>query len=317
MNKKRDIVSEISETKARHRYGYSVSELFDRIEKLEQAFHSAPKENNELLKYFPVSLVACMEGYFKLAIKELIDSGEPFLSNAEKEFADTKINLAIFKAIHGKKITFGEFISHTLSFSSLEEINKKLSALTNIDFLEKVKTVHNRFDVEVRQLTKVSIIKDSDRTISNTRKLFEIRHIICHELATEFEITNSDIEEQFKDCLTFLKASEELLTNILYPGRPLTQIDMNKEAERQMIESQEIIDDLMREAQKIIDKKNFQRLSANQKLWDDFSHSWADLNSNNHKDGSIFTSSRNGLLTEMANFRAKQILKYLKSYSSQ
>jgi hypothetical protein len=257
-----------------------------------------------------------MEGYFKLAIKELIDSGEPFISNAEKEFTDTKINLAIFKAIHGKRITVGEFLSHNLAFSSLEEINKKLSALINMNFLEQVKTIHDRFDVEVRKLPQVAIIQNPDRTIKNTRKLFEIRHIICHELATDFDVSISDIDEQFEDCLSFLKASEQLLSNVLYPNSPLTQSDINRESARQVEETKNIINDLLIQAKAILDKDEFQTFERSESIWKKFSESWAEVNSNNFKGGSISPSIHNGILVDLSNFRAKQILKYLKTRSS-
>ena len=44
---------------------------------LEQAFKNHDKTQEELTRYFPVALIACVESYFRMAIKDLIDAGKP------------------------------------------------------------------------------------------------------------------------------------------------------------------------------------------------------------------------------------------------
>lgn len=79
MNNNKDTVTQILRAKERRRYGTSHTELLSRIFQLETAFQHLDRADTELARYFPVAIVACMEGYFKLAIAELIDSSDTFL----------------------------------------------------------------------------------------------------------------------------------------------------------------------------------------------------------------------------------------------
>ena len=84
MPRARDIIEEIAGIRARRRFGFTMSELPLRLLALEHAFRKHDKANVELTRYFPVALIACLEGYCRMAIRDLIDAGEPYLSNAEK-----------------------------------------------------------------------------------------------------------------------------------------------------------------------------------------------------------------------------------------
>ena len=108
MSRTRNIIQEIAAVRARRGRGPSWAELSSRLQQLERAFHTLERGNDELNRYFPVALIACMEGFFRMALKELIDVGEPFLSRAEALALGTKIDFAIIRAVHGKSITVGE-----------------------------------------------------------------------------------------------------------------------------------------------------------------------------------------------------------------
>ena len=84
MSRTRDLIQEIADVRRRRRFGPAMAELLFRLFALEQAFKEHDRNKRELSRYFPVALIACVEGYFRIAIKELIDAGEPYLSNAEK-----------------------------------------------------------------------------------------------------------------------------------------------------------------------------------------------------------------------------------------
>ena len=46
-----------------------------------------------------------------MAIKDLIDAGEPYLSNAEKPASSIKLDFSVLRAVHGKTITVGELVA--------------------------------------------------------------------------------------------------------------------------------------------------------------------------------------------------------------
>lgn len=110
MGRTRDIIEEIAEVRGRRQFSSAMAELPSRLFALEHSFKIYGKSNTELIRYFPVALIACVEGYFRMVIRELVDTGEPYLSNAEKPAASIKLDFTTLRAIHGKEITVGELI---------------------------------------------------------------------------------------------------------------------------------------------------------------------------------------------------------------
>ena len=152
---KRDYITEILSKKERARFSERDHILFDRVRALEpvvdlckslaKSHDDAPdyplnilKENGELHRYIPIGMIACMESFFRISIKELIDTGSPFLDRASN-LREIKFDFTIVQAIQGKKLTVGDFLSHLLPMKSLEDINNTISVLTEKDFLNELK----------------------------------------------------------------------------------------------------------------------------------------------------------------------------------
>lgn len=227
MPKTRELIDQIIEIRERRQCDHAMSELFSRLSTLESAFEQRDTTSEELLKYFPVALVSCMEGYFRLAIKQLIDEGQLFLDNVSTLVSNIKFDFDVVKALSEKQVTVGEFISHHISLNNLAQIQTHVSKVINQDFLFKLSTVYSRWEHEVLGKEKVPILQDPDRVYKSVSRTFELRHIICHELASGFMFDLAEIEECFLGTVLFLKATDELLNEILHPGAPLTQTEMN------------------------------------------------------------------------------------------
>jgi len=144
MGRTRDIIEEIADVRQRRRFGEAMSELPHRLFALEQAFKKHDKAENELTRYFPVALIACVEGYFRMAIKDLVDAGEPYLTNAEKPASSIKLDFSVLRAVYGKAITVGELVAHSVQLSRLEHIQAILSSLLGKDFLQELRTTTDR-----------------------------------------------------------------------------------------------------------------------------------------------------------------------------
>jgi hypothetical protein len=140
MSRTRDTIQEIADIRQRRRLGSAMAELPLRLFALEHAFKIHDKSQHELIRYFPVALIACVEGYFRMAIKDLIDAGEPYLSNAEKPASSLKLDFSLLRAVHGKTITVGELVAHGVPLSRLEHIENVLSSLLGIGFLHSLRT---------------------------------------------------------------------------------------------------------------------------------------------------------------------------------
>ncbi|MGI8641688.1 MAG: hypothetical protein ACR2MG_17305 [Pyrinomonadaceae bacterium] len=154
---------------------------FDRIEWafefLEERTDESLEVRTEILKYISIGMVACLESYYRMVIRDLIDYGSPYNSNAHN-LESGRIDLNVVLGLGREKISIGEFISHLIPISSFEDINRNLSIIIDKDFLSELKNVKND---ELNE----TIEEFAGELFEDVKEIFRYRHIFCHELATK------------------------------------------------------------------------------------------------------------------------------------
>lgn len=257
MTDRHKIINDILESRKRRRYDRADLELSNRLHAIEYTYRTIAPQNKELLRYFPIALVACIESYFQIAIKEIIDSGEPYLTNSHQLMPKQKWNFDILKGLHGRTITIGDVIAHYVSISKLEHIVKRMDQLLDIGFRDSLSRVCDRWAVKVRNESGGPIIKDIDESCRYVQRAFELRHIFCHETATKFDVGKEEIDKCLSHSVVFLKASEELVSQTISPDAPLTQMEINIALDKECIRERGLLElaldnafDVMSESQK-------------------------------------------------------------------
>ncbi|RXQ86995.1 DUF1311 domain-containing protein [Ancylomarina salipaludis] len=229
---KRNLINEINEIKTRSefnsRHDYNI-----RLNSIEYAFKESLNYNGdfdtELVKYIPIATVACFEAFFRSVYKELIDFGKPFSDNAIKfnQSKNIKFDFEIINAIQTKTVTIGEFISHILPCNNYEDINKNLSTIANIDFTDAIKKFKRESIFDHVNLNFQQFADNSNQIISDIKRTFELRHIFCHEFATNLTVDKDEILRCFNNSKIFLNHTNDFIWNLLYPDAPETQAEMN------------------------------------------------------------------------------------------
>jgi len=274
MSRTRDIIQEIAEVRQRRRFGSAMSELPMRLYALEHAFEEHDKSQSELTRYFPVALIACVEGYFRMAIKELVDAGDPYLRNAEKPASSLKLDFSIVRAVHGKAITVGELVAHGVPLSRLDHIESALTSLIGTGFLEALRSTTNRWAHEVQGKPATPILSEPDQVFSDVARTFELRHIICHEIASAYEIETDEVARCFQSCMAFLRAADEFVSETIHPGVPLTQTDMNAAAWRSLAESRVRLEEAVAGVRQRLDAPELAVFNDSQEKWQIYSDAW-------------------------------------------
>jgi hypothetical protein len=161
---------------------------------------------NEWLKYGAIGYIACVEGYFRLLIADLINHGDPFLSRVS-ELKEIKFSAEAVVAIHKRKVTIGEFVAHLLPVNGVADINSHLSSLSGVDFLkiylaqpcsgQNQKTVGEIFPKEIGMVDR----------------LFKLRHLYAHELATRERVPVRQIDSLVGSAAMFVWYTEQVAVN--------------------------------------------------------------------------------------------------------
>jgi hypothetical protein len=215
----RDYIAEIKEVRAR--LGPVPSrwaQVSARLDNLVDSWHDiqylrAKNEviNDELLRYFPIGFVACIEGYFRLVYRDLIDFGTPYRENAA-QFKDIKLRIEHAVSIQSNSATLGEFITHLLQANSLQDINSNMSVLIGEDYLGRLK--RTRFSVLGDRMTLTEKGLEG-RLFRDIEGLFRLRHILCHEVVAFEPIDYDEIQVFSLASTTFLLLNESLVKELL------------------------------------------------------------------------------------------------------
>lgn len=229
---KRNLIEEIKGIKSRTEFN-SRFDFSLRLKDIEYAFkESLDNKSNfdmELVKYIPISTVACFEAFFRSVYLELIDFGKPFSDNTIKfnQSKNVKFDFEIINAIQSKIVTVGEFIAHILPCNNFEDINSNLSTIADIDFLNSIKTFQKKSRFEHVNSNTEYFIENFSQIISDIIRTFELRHIFCHEFATNLKVDKDEIWRCFKNSKIFLNQTNQFVLSLIYPNAPETQTDMN------------------------------------------------------------------------------------------
>lgn len=229
---KRNIINEITAIKSRSEFN-SRLDYSSRLNDIENAFNESLNYNGdfdkELVKYIPIAIVACFEAFFRSVYKELIDFGKPYSENVIKfnQSKNVKFDFDIINAIQSKTVTVGEFMSHILPCNNFDDINTNLSTIINIDFADQIKKFQPESIFDHVKDNSKQFVENNDQIISDIKRTFELRHIFCHEFATNLRIDKDEILRCFNNSKVFLNQTNDFIWDIIYPNAPETQTDMN------------------------------------------------------------------------------------------
>ena len=285
---KRNIVSEIKSIKERTKYNaiHRFSERLTSISKLLKT-----DIDDEVLRYIPIALVACFENFFRLITKDLIDSGIPFTEYAVNfnQSKNIKFDFEIVTAINSNSITIGELISHVLSWNNLDDMNSNISTLINDDFLTKLKSHKRQSNFEDINKNSANFVANSDSIIRDIKRVYELRHIFCHEFAPDIKVEKQEISRCFINSRIFLNHADDYIAQLLYPNFPETQLDMNihanQEFEKLDLELNSLVSKIKKSAK---DDKYLQLFEHSIVLWKEYRTTIAELAALENIGGSIY-----------------------------
>lgn len=284
---KRDHVAEILEIQARTGEKPPYVGVLLRIRDVKALIDGYDSPPPEALRYCPVGLVACIESYFRAVIKQLIDSGDPFLQRASK-FDRMPFDFRVVTAIHGRTITLGSLIAHLLPCSNKNDINSSMSVLLDTDFLSNVREVREHWPWKPAKTASAEpVVSDPAAVFSDLDRVFELRHIVCHEFASSVEVSLGEAERFIASVDTFLSAANFLVLKQLFKDLPDTQQERKAYFEKRF---KVIADDLrgtIESAKIAFEGERLIKFLALQELWEKYRDEDAEFVSGKYEGGTI------------------------------
>lgn len=222
---KRDYIREILSKKSRlaedsprwSQVSVNLNKIIESLDQLDSIITNDPFSNlSETLPYFPIRLVACFEGYFRLVYADLIDRVPQFQDNTATNFKDIKFTLETALSLRQHSLSLGDFTAHLLRTNNLGDIKRNVSCITGSDFIEDIKATRPKlYPYSQTALLPEWEVDEDAQLISRVERIFELRHIFCHELAPAESVSIGEISEYSYTAARFLHISEAVVTGYL------------------------------------------------------------------------------------------------------
>ena len=139
----------------------------------------------ELLRGIPISLVACMQNYFREAIRDLANSGEPFDARA-KELNRVSRSLLDKAGLFSRDIKFGDLLSEQVPLSNVQDILRPMSLILDLPLRRLIHNYDMRCPDCKHISTPANYLPDFWRVLG---ALFRVRHALAHEHARKVKLT--------------------------------------------------------------------------------------------------------------------------------
>ncbi|MFQ5853073.1 MAG: hypothetical protein ACE5JU_21140 [Candidatus Binatia bacterium] len=173
----------------------------------------------EFLRHFPVAIIAALEGYLRLVIRDLIDSGPPFITNARK-FKDIKFDMTVVEAIGRSTISLGDFVSQVLPLKNIESITNTFTTLLGNDLWHCLNAVELSVPLHISNQTIATFEPLSEIVRRELHQLFARRNVLAHELALPEKPSPTDAKVFFLVVVLLVGAIEDLTRKLAKPNIP-------------------------------------------------------------------------------------------------
>ena len=148
----------------------------------------------------PVRVVACIEGCLKASAAALINHGDPYLENARRLFQDININIDLLRAILDDQLSLGEIVAHSVGWHDMAAINSRMTGILGFEFFERLKTIEDRWAIELEGAPKKPIIDSLDKIIADIKDALIARHVLCHEVRSFQSVSDEDAKRFLEAC---------------------------------------------------------------------------------------------------------------------
>ena len=284
MGAKRDLVGEIEEIRSRRLpsdWDNGITKLFFLCEQTRR-LHQEDEQN----AYFLVASIAAVETYFRWEVLSLIDSGgDTHISNLKLDDLPLRWGHDLLLALHGRRVTIGELVAHSVRLSNLDAIAKIMSQLLQIDFLALVKDARSPELRREEGLNAPTVIRSATETIPRVKRAFELRHVICHEAYLNVPVSCDEVKELCCACYTFVLASHYGIAYYKNPNAPLTLAEAYDAAEKRV----GVLDAKLKEIERLI-RSNLappmpDAFDAMQEAWRSYVEREAEFNASGEMNG--------------------------------
>lgn len=238
------------------------------------------------VEFLPIRLVTTLEVFLRGVIAELINGGQQYFERGERLAKGAKIDLIFAAHIDRRELTIGDFVAHAVSLNSIEAAVGSLDTLLD-GFAMKLRVAHPRWSEEKGDWPLPPIVEDYDVMMESLSRLFEVRHVLTHELPSSPVFDPAEASELTAAVRVFIEATDWVVVEALHDAVPRTQTSMSINAGDRLRGEEARLTEVLKEVTSLdgIDRDALQSL---QTAWGKWADDQANLVAKQVEGGSMY-----------------------------
>jgi uncharacterized protein YecT (DUF1311 family) len=208
------------------------------IESLQRDWQKNRDKPGATPDFYVIRAVTLMEVFTRRNLADTIDHDRTFTDRAIEFSKHVKIDFALVKDIQGKTITLGDILAHSVPVNSFGQVVGYFETLLGKPLRPLLEAIVDRWDTEIMKKPRALIVDDYDGMARSLSRLFEVRHILCHEAPRKSAYEVSEIDGFLDKAIRLVKALHEILTLERFGLVPLTQTAMNIAAAEELTKTE-------------------------------------------------------------------------------
>src|SRR5262249_39900430 len=197
------------------------------IEVLQSEWRNNRKEPACVPDFYVIRIVTLLEVFTRRNLADTIDHDRSFTDRAIEFSKHVKIDFALLRDVQGKIITLGDILAHSVPVNSFGQIIAYFETILGKPLRPQLETARDRWETEITKTSTGPIVKNYDELARSLSRLFEVRHILCHEAPRKSVYESSEIDQFLDNAIQLAKALHAILTFEKFGRVPLTQTEMN------------------------------------------------------------------------------------------
>jgi len=240
---------------------------------------------SEFLQFIPIRLVTLLEVFLRDVIAELVDGGDEYFQQAEKLVKGAKFDFAFAAHVNRHELTIGDFVAHAVSLNRVDAVFSALGTLLD-GYSAKLKVAHPRWTEERDDWPLPPIIDDYDTMVASLDRLYEVRHILAHEMPQTSIFKPEEVQEFAAAAKAFITATDWVVVEVLHGAVPRTQAAMTESSGNDLILEEKRLAEVLSDVA-TLDGIDMDSLRALQNDWEKWADAQAALVASQVEGGSM------------------------------
>ena len=267
--------------------------------------------------FYIIRAVTILEVFTRRRIGHLVDHDERFAGRAAALMKDYRIDFDTLKSIHGRVLTLGDIVANSVPVNSYGQIIAHFERLLDKKLPQLLAKAVDRWRTEVMKQSPEPIIPDYGGMAKTIGRLFEVRHILCHELPTKPVYTRDEVGQFLAESKHFVKAFENVLSFELYGDTGLNQRELRTREASRLREKERELDSFVAaipDNVRLVDGE-LDMLLDSQKKWLSFRNAQCDFVTLRYKGGTIWSLLWSAQARALTEERSSELKRWLQSRS--